>query len=197
MTYDERLDHLLAKAAIVFADKGFHSTTMRDLSRATGMSLAGMYYYVRNKDDLLFRIQERCFTEVLAGARAAVEDPAALPEERVSRFIRHHVEFFARHMAEMKVLSHEAESLAGERQATIDELKRQYVELLLTLLEAAGEDRAGVDPRVAAYALFGMMNWMYTWYDPAGPVTPDDLAAQFATIYLRGVGAAQHTPSRV
>ena len=197
MTYDERLDHLLAKAAIVFADKGFHSTTMRDLSRASGMSLAGMYYYVRNKDDLLFRIQERCFTDVLAGARAAVEEPAVSAEERVSLFIRHHVEFFARHMAEMKVLSHEADSLAGERQATIDELKRQYVELLLTLLEAAGEDRAGVDPRVAAYALFGMMNWMYTWYDPAGPVAPDDLAAQFATIYLRGVGAARHEPSRV
>ncbi len=197
MTYDERLDHLLAKAAIVFADKGFHSTTMRDLSRATGMSLAGMYYYVRNKDDLLFRIQERCFTDVLAGARDAAEEPAVSAEERVSRFIRHHVEFFARHMAEMKVLSHEADSLAGERQATINELKRQYVELLLTLLEAAGEGGTAVDPRVAAYALFGMMNWMYTWYDPAGPVAPDDLAAQFATIYLRGVGAARHEPSRV
>src|ERR1041384_6925897 len=57
--YDERLDHLLARAARVFADKGYHPTTMRDLSAASGMSLAGMYYYVRGKEDLLALIQER------------------------------------------------------------------------------------------------------------------------------------------
>jgi len=67
--YDERLDHLLARAARVFADKGYHPTTMRDLSAASGMSLAGMYYYVRGKEDLLALIQERCFTQVLEGAR--------------------------------------------------------------------------------------------------------------------------------
>src|SRR6266571_520958 len=70
--YDERLDHLLARAARVFADKGYHPTTMRDLSAASGMSLAGMYYYVRGKEDLLALIQERCFTLVLEGARRAV-----------------------------------------------------------------------------------------------------------------------------
>ncbi|HMG18229.1 MAG TPA: helix-turn-helix domain-containing protein, partial [Gemmatimonadales bacterium] len=61
--YDERLDHLLARAARVFADKGYHPTTMRDLSAASGMSLAGMYYYVRGKEDLLALIQERCFAQ--------------------------------------------------------------------------------------------------------------------------------------
>src|SRR6266496_3085721 len=66
--YDERLDHFLSRAAKVFADQGYHSTTMRDLAAATEMSLAGMYYYVRGKEELLFRIQERCFMRVLAGA---------------------------------------------------------------------------------------------------------------------------------
>jgi AcrR family transcriptional regulator len=70
--YDERLDQLLATSAEVFAEQGYHGTSMRDLSRATGMSLAGMYYYVRGKDDLLFRIQERCFTGFLQGARTAL-----------------------------------------------------------------------------------------------------------------------------
>src|SRR6267143_1037290 len=105
--YDERLDHLLARAARVFADKGYHPTTMRDLSAARRMSLAGMYYYVRGKEDLLALIQERCFTQVLEGARQAVAT-ASDPQERLQSFIRHHVSFFAHHMAEMKVLSHEA-----------------------------------------------------------------------------------------
>ena len=70
--YDERLDHFLSRAAKVFADQGYHSTTMRDLAAATDMSLAGMYYYVRGKEELLFRIQERCFMRVLAGAESAL-----------------------------------------------------------------------------------------------------------------------------
>jgi len=67
--YDERLDHLLARAAKVFAERGYHSTTMRDLAAASGMSLAGMYYYVKGKEELLSLIEERCFTRVLDGAR--------------------------------------------------------------------------------------------------------------------------------
>src|SRR5438132_5594644 len=112
--YDERLDHFLSRAAKLFADQGYHSTTMRDLAAATDMSLAGMYYYVRGKEELLFRIQERCFMRVLAGAqRALVALGDADPGERLQAFIRHHVTFFAAHMAEMKVLSQEATSLTG------------------------------------------------------------------------------------
>src|SRR5207245_3040286 len=70
--YDERLDHLLARAARVFADKGYHPTTMRDLSAASGMSLAGVYYYVRGEEDGLALIQERCCSQVLEGPRSAV-----------------------------------------------------------------------------------------------------------------------------
>src|SRR6266481_9842385 len=98
--FDERLEQILATAAKVFAEKGFHPTTMRDLSRATGMSLAGIYHYVEGKDELLYLIQERCFDRVLAGAERAVREGQA-PAEQLERFIRHHVSFFAEHMSEM------------------------------------------------------------------------------------------------
>ncbi len=190
--YDERLERLLSTAARVFADKGYHATTMRDLARATGMSLAGMYYYVRGKDELLFLIQERCFQQVLAGANAAVAE-GVTPAERVTRFIAHHVGFFASHMSEMKVLSHEAKSLSGARLEKINRLKRRYVDLLTGLIAALDADRDGrPDPRIAAYGLFGMMNWIYTWYDAKGPVSPETLADHFAQLFLTG---AAGTPS--
>ncbi len=184
-SYDDRLEQLLETAAQVFAAKGYHSTTMRDLARVTGMSLAGMYYYVRGKDELLFLIQERCFTRVLEGATTAIaegEDDL----DRLSRFITHHVTFFAQHMSEMKVLSHEADVLRGERHAAIDRLKRRYVDMLQALI-AAVDDTRGPDARVSAYALFGMMNWIYNWYDPTGPVAPDALAHHFTQLFLHGV----------
>src|SRR5256885_833430 len=90
--YDERLDQFLSRAAKVFADQGYHSTTMRDLAAATDMSLAGMYYYVRGKEELLFRIQERCFLRVLAGAGTGLAglggaDAGEIDPERLAELI--------------------------------------------------------------------------------------------------------------
>ncbi len=193
--YDERREHLLGTAARVFAANGFHPTTMRDLARETGMSLAGMYHYVSGKDELLYLIQEQCFAAVLQGAGAAVAG-ASSPRNRLERFIRHHVTFFAGHMSEMQVLSHEAESLSGERLNSINELKRQYVALLTVLIRGVnGENgvRYEIDSNVASYALFGMMNWIYNWYDPAGPVSPEMLSDQFARLFLDGLTTTTHT----
>ncbi len=185
--YDHRRDKLLAAAARVFADQGYAGTSMRDLARASAMSLAGMYYYVKSKDDLLFQIQKACFERVDAGARAAVAR-APGPEARLAAFIRHHLGYFVAHMAEMKVLAHEAESLTGPSLGAVRALKRQYVDMLAGLL--ADLDGRGEDGRtarqVAAYTLFGMMNWIYTWYDPAGPVGVDDLADSITTLFLNG-----------
>jgi AcrR family transcriptional regulator len=196
LPYDDRLERLLDTAAHVFAAKGFHPTTMRDLSRATGMSLAGMYYYVKGKDELLFQIQERSFLRVLEGAKAAVTDGSD-PIDRLGQFIHHHITFFAHHMSEMKVLSHEADALSAERRAVIDRLKRRYVNMLRVLVDAVepgGADRPG--SRVAAYALFGMMNWIYTWYDPKGPVMPEALARQLTQLFLYGVTPTPSTVSQ-
>lgn len=180
--FDERLDALLRVAAQVFARKGYHATTMRDLSRASGMSLAGMYHYVPGKEDLLYLIQRRCFQSVLAEVQDAIErepDPVA----RLRVFVRHHLAFFAANMNEMKVLSHEAESLTGDRAGEILDLKRRYAQLLQRTI--AGAD--GRHPSIAAYALFGMMNWIYTWYRPDGPIGPAELADTMAELFLSGV----------
>jgi len=188
--FDRRLEHLLSVAAKVFAERGFHRTSMRDLARASKMSLAGMYYYVKSKDDLLFQIQRNCFQQVLEGAAQATAS-VSQPEERLAAFIRHHVTFFARHMAEMKVLSHEAESLTGGSLDQVRVLKRRHAELCLGLLADLDAKTGGppVDRNVAAYTLFGMMNWIYTWYDPSGPVGADALADAICRLFVNGYAA--------
>jgi TetR/AcrR family transcriptional regulator, cholesterol catabolism regulator len=190
--YDQRLDALLAAAARVFAERSYHATSMRDLAAASGMSLAGIYYYVKGKEELLHLIQERCFTQVMEGAKAALA-PESDPGERLKTFIRHHVAFFAAHMAEMKVLSHEANSLTGEGQRRVNAIKRRYVDLLEKLLKEASPEETAVDRSAAAYALFGMMNWIYNWYNPAGEIDPQQLADLIARIFLGGFAEARST----
>jgi len=186
-TYDHRRDRLLTHAARVFADKGYDGTSMRDLARASGMSLAGMYYYVKGKEDLLFQIQKTVFEAVTRGAREAVAREATA-EGKLAAFIRHHVTFFATHMAEMKVLAHEAEALSGEMLEELRRIKRAYVQLMLDLLAAIDGQGPGERVRrtVAAYTLFGMMNWIYTWYKPNGPVSVTDLAEAITRLFLTG-----------
>jgi AcrR family transcriptional regulator len=185
--HDLKLDSLLSDAARVFAGQGYHRTSMRDLAKATGVSLAGLYYYVQSKDELLYLIQSRNFAAVSQAMRertAGVSDPI----ERLQRFIENHLDFFASHMAEMKVLSHEAEALTGEYQAQVNAIKKEYT---LSLMDILGEiDRtrgpAHANRRVAAYALFGMMNWIYNWYDPLGDIGVETLSQNFVRIFLGG-----------
>jgi AcrR family transcriptional regulator len=182
-----KLDALLADAARVFAERGFHRTSMRDLAKASGVSLAGLYYYVESKDELLYLIQTRSFDAVIAGMRERLEGVTD-PVERLSRFIENHLDYFASHMAEMKVLSHEAGALTGDFLHEVNDKKRGYTLVLMDILEELDRERgpAHVNRRVATYSLFGMMNWIYNWYDPLGDLGVEVLAQGVCRLFLGG-----------
>src|SRR5216684_4049133 len=186
--YDQKLEHILRTAARIFAEKSYHSTSMRDISRATGVSLAGLYHYCKSKEELLFLIQDHCFGRVLERLEQrsnGIEDPF----ERLRVFIDNHLSFFAANMAEMKVLSHEAESLAGDLHKHVSTKKEKYARLARRILrEIADQERTNVriDLTVATYALFGMMNWIYNWYDPGGKLRVAGLVASVTRLFLHG-----------
>ena len=184
LAYDKRLQHLLTVAARTYAERGYQATSMRDLSKASGFSLAGIYHYVTSKLELLYLIQDRCFSLVIIGAREAVAQAGEEPEARLAAFIQHHVTFFAAHMDEMKVLSHESDELEGTMRAQLRRRKREYANLLHELLDQVPE--AQISRQTAAFALFGMINWIYTWYHPTGPLPPEKLAEEMSRLFLNG-----------
>src|SRR5262245_63605253 len=116
--YDQKLEFILRSAARIFADKSYHSTSMRDISRATNVRLAGLYHYCRSKEELLFLIQDNCFGRVLERLEQQLQKVDE-PVVKLCMFIENHLSFFAANMAEMKVLSHEAESLRGDLHAHV------------------------------------------------------------------------------
>ncbi|MBD0371148.1 MAG: TetR/AcrR family transcriptional regulator [Pyrinomonadaceae bacterium] len=188
--YDQKLEFILRKAARIFAEKGYHSTSMRDISRETRVSLAGLYYYCKSKEELLFLIQDNCFGRVLERLEERLKE-AATPVEKLRVVIENHLSFFAANMAEMKVLSHEAEELSGEMYNHVSGKKQQYTRLVRQILSEAEQERQGanhtkIDLTVATYALFGMMNWIYNWYDPRGPLSVNDLVDNITRLFLSG-----------
>jgi AcrR family transcriptional regulator len=186
--HDQKLEFILRNAARIFAEKNYHSTTMRDISRATNVSLAGLYHYCKSKEELLFLIQDNCFGRVLERLEERlreVEDPLS----KLRIFIENHLSFFAANMAEMKVLSHEAESLAGDLHMHVSTKKDRYTKLARKILkEIQQQQQTGsqIDLTVATYALFGMMNWIYNWYDPQGKLKVAELVDNVTRLFLHG-----------
>ena len=186
--YDQKLEFILRSAARIFADKSYHSTSMRDISRATGVSLAGLYHYCKSKEELLFLIQDHCFGRVLERLEQrtkGIDDRF----EKLRIFIDNHLSFFAANMAEMKVLSHEAESLRGDLHKHVSTKKERYARVARKILrEIAEQERTNVrvDLTVATYALFGMMNWIYNWYDPRGKLSVNQLVDNITRLFLTG-----------
>ncbi|MBI3121924.1 MAG: TetR/AcrR family transcriptional regulator [candidate division NC10 bacterium] len=186
-TYDQKLEFVLQRAAEVFAERGFHRASIRDLARATGMSLAGHYYYFRSKNEALFRICEHVLRLILESFEErvkAIDDPL----ERLRLLVLTHLEISLSHMREMKVLSHEAESLRGEYLARIRQTKKRYYDSLVSILREIRGDRRGNgrELRLAAMTLFGSMNWIYTWYRPEVDGDAKRLTDVMLGIFLRG-----------
>lgn len=192
--YDRRLAEILSHATDVFCRKGYEGASMRDLSRASGMSLAGLYYYFESKERLLYLIQKDTFTTIVERLKSRLETVRG-PEERVRVFILNHLEYFLANQAAMKVLSHEDEALKNGLGAEIAALKRQYYRICMGLLDDLKRERKlDFSTRLAVLSLFGMMNWIYTWHNPRVDAEAFAIAEEMGNIFLRGVMNGQNSP---
>jgi TetR/AcrR family transcriptional regulator, cholesterol catabolism regulator len=182
--YDEKLQRILKTAAEIFADKGYHQASIRDIARETKVSLSGLYYYFDSKEELLFLIQDHAFGTLLTnleGMLAGVEDPV----RRLRILIENHLRFFTGNMAEMKVLSHEARALEGEFRRKVNAKKRRLTEMAMEILKEVNPE-SEIDLRVATFSLFGMMNWLYNWYRDDQDVPVEKLAEDISRLFLGG-----------
>jgi AcrR family transcriptional regulator len=186
--FDRRLGKILAHATEVFYEKGYEGASMRDLARSSGMSLSGLYYYFESKEKLLYLIQKHTFSTIVDNLRQRL-DEVSEPEQRIRIFILNHLEYFLANQKAMKVLSHEAEVLKNGFGTEIASLKRTYYRMCVDLLDDfKSAEKLEFSTRMAVLSLFGMMNWIYTWYNPRVDADAEHLARGMSEIFLRGIG---------
>src|SRR3984893_7546932 len=179
---------ILRHAAQVFCEKGYEGASIRDISRSSGVSLAGLYYYIKSKQELLYLIQIHTFKTIVSRLEQELSR-ASGPVEKLRILVHNHLDYFLQHPLEMKVLAHEDEALEGVFRKEVLEVKRRSVKIALGIFEEMR--RSGVarqlNPRVAVLTLFGMMNWTYTWHRPEVDPQADALAETIAGMFLHGV----------
>ena len=188
-SFDRQLARILEHATTIFCEKGYERASMRDLSRSCGLSLSGLYHYFDSKERLLYLIEKELFEQVvdlLHQKLNGIRDP----EERVRVFIDNHVVFFLSRQKAMKVLAREDDALSGPMASEIKAIKAGYYHNCLDLLEDLKRGKKLLfKSRSAAMSLFGIMNWLHTWYNPNLDGAPAVLAKEIGEIFLRGMYA--------
>lgn len=190
--YDEKLESILRASAQIFAEKGYHQASIRDIARATRVSLSGLYYYFKSKEELLFLIQDHAFGTLLRRLDEVL-DGVDDPHRKLRLLVENHLGFFVNNMAEMKLLSHEADSLSGEYRKSANAMKLRLTKIAMEIVQELGP-APGIDLRVATFSLFGMMNWIYNWYRPERDVPVEQLAENMTRIFLAGILHSEHLP---
>ncbi len=181
-----KLEKLLSSAAALMAARGFTDTSIRDVAGETGFSLGGMYYYFQNKEDLLFLIQENTFGSLLQLQEASMAVGGSA-EARLRRLVHTHLGYFTSHFNELKVCTFELESLQGERYDKVAELRRRYFALLAGVVGELTGDSDEARVRHRALFVFGMLNWIFMWYDAGRDQPVERLGDEMIDMLMGGL----------
>ena len=176
-------------AAEVFHRKGYDNTSMSDIATAAGLTKAGLYHYVPSKEELLYTVLNYGLDLTESHVVKPLEEIAD-PLERLKTMIDLHLHIVLEERnVEVMGLLHECKTLAAPDLAKINRRKKAYVQMTAELIadvlkKYKVED---VNPKLAAFALLGMLNWTYQWYKSTGSIRCDEIVKSFRQMFLQGI----------
>jgi AcrR family transcriptional regulator len=178
---------ILLAAARIFNRRGYHETSMSDVADALGVSKPYLYYYLKNKEDMLFECS-RIATEELHAMLDDVRRANVAGWDRLALLFRGYARVMTTEFGICLIRNTAPGSLSeGGRERLWVGRRRlnREVEQIIAQGIADGSIRS-CDPIALSFALFGTFNWMTFWYRPDGPMSADDLADQFLDIFAHG-----------
>jgi AcrR family transcriptional regulator len=183
----ERYDAILEAARSVFARRGFHPASIREIARTAHLSLAGLYHYVGGKEEMLFLVLDRALHTLIGMADAALAGEPVGPQTRLRALIRTHLEFGFHHADALRVVNRDWELVSGPRRAEIVARRRAYMERWLGVLrELDPHERSDRELFSAANLLLGMLNGIAARPFLKAPDDPRGLAGQVGALFLHG-----------
>jgi len=185
---------ILRTAARLFQQRGYDATSMNDVAAALKLSKGGLYHHFQSKDEILFEIMSHAMDitqERVLGPVRNIDDPA----ERLRALIRLHMEVvLSPRDREITVMLHENHPLPPALRRRINQRKKEYVHYVENLIAEVQREaqrhhqtKGAVSPRAAAFALLGMINWIYQWYKPEGKLQAQNLIPQFTDLVFNGI----------
>lgn len=183
-----RKQEILELARALFGERGYHETSLQDITDRLGITRPAFYYYFASKEDILWTLIEALGNDLLAQARPLADsdlDPAA----KLARIVEQHVTLVLSNAATFKVYFSERDTIQGERNRLLKEGEHAYARLVADVVaagQAAGVFRTA-DPMVLALLVLGLTNSVLRWYKPAGRLDVAALAAETSRMALQGL----------
>lgn len=178
----ERRDGIVRGAAQLFSARGYHATSMRDLAEHIGIRAPSLYAHVESKEDLLYEIVAGAAEQFIGGLERVLES-SATAEEKLRAAMRSHVRVLADNLEGARVFHHEWRALRSPRREEIEVLRDRYEEMW----DAVLRELRPVGSRFARLLALSAANWTYVWYDPAGAMSPEEVADRFTDLLLDGL----------
>lgn len=188
----KRTQEVIDAATEIFRRQGYADTSVQDIADGLGILKGSLYYYIDTKEDLLFNV----LADVHAGALVFIDEvrqAEGTPLERLSLYVQRHVEYNAENFAKVVVYYHDFDRLSAPRRKTLTKERSNWQRLVADLLNEAkdaGEISADLDVPLATNFIFGAANWVYTWYQPRGGASPQELGQLWADLLIKGLAGA-------
>lgn len=190
-SYDDQREAILARAAELFAHRGYPATSMNQVAEACGLSKATLYHYFDDKYALLFDICDGHVAKLEALVASALAGQRT-PERRMRALIAALVAEYAHAQHAHRVLTEDVKFLADEDRRRVIERERVVVKAFADVIAALRPDlKEAALAKPLTMLLFGMINWMFTWMKPDGALDHEAIAPIVADLFLGGLGAVQ------
>ena len=194
-TYDDQRDLILARAAALFAARGYSATTMLDVAAACAVGKATLYHYFRDKRDLLFHIA-RDHVQRLEALVIDVQRTRCAPQAELEALIARFMAAYAGAQAQHRVLTEDVKFLLPEERAQVEGAERRVVAAFASAIGRVRPDLAALASPLAML-LFGMINWTFTWLKTGGALSHEALAPVVTQLFFGGLPAVTPpTPRR-
>ena len=186
--HEIKREAVIRAAARAFNERGYHHTSLDDIAANLGVTKPTVYYYVANKEQLLFE----CFLAGLKPIRDAFRDAERLGgtgRERLEAVIRGYAGAIASEYGWCMVRAHD-QDLGPDMRRQINALRSEIDQGIRRLLRA-GMDDGSIEPcdnKIAAFALAGALNWIAHWYRADQPLSPAEIAEAFVHFFAQGLG---------
>ena len=176
-------------AAKVFNKKGFLETNIDDIAAAAKLSKGGIYHYFSSKDEILFFILDSYMDIVLKDLEKELQSFKD-STSKIKFIIDRHIGLYANYMAQAKTLLHDAHCLSPKHFKSIKVKEREYYRIVMEVLSEFFEGLGDIkqeELKAMSFLLFGMCNWTSHWYDPKGPINPQELSSITWSVFMKGI----------
>jgi AcrR family transcriptional regulator len=194
--YKDRAKEILEVAAKLFREKGFKATSIQDISDALGLEKGAIYYWVKNKDEILYMLIETEGQMFLNMIRKLMKENIN-PVEKLKRFIKNHIKIMTENLDKAAVFFSEYKSLPEKWKKKVMIFRDEYENFLRTIIREGQEKREirkDLDSKLIGFAILGMINWVYIWFSKDGKYSAEEIADTFSEIILSGI--AEQTNSK-